>query len=338
MDPSSPYAMQRLIGFKDKYDIAFACDTDHDRHGIVTASAGLLPPNHYLSVAIDYLFRHRPRLEGGRRGRQDRREQRHDRSRRPRGSGARCTKCRWASNGSWRAASTASSDSAARKARAPRSCRIDGSAWTTDKDGIVPCAAVGGDHGAHRPRSRRGVPRADARTRRAVRRSRRRPRDARAEEEARQARPLAGAHRPKLAGETHRAGADARARQRCADRRRQGRLAKSGWFAARPSGTEDIYKIYAESFSRRAAIWPADRPRRRPSSTPRSPDAGRCPCRSRRARTERRRQAAPALAGGRRLLHGIARHDDPEHGRARHRTRAQGAAARHEGRARELHA
>ncbi len=59
MDPSSPYAMQGLIGLKDRFDIAFACDTDHDRHGIVTRSAGLLPPNHYLSVAIFYLFQHR---------------------------------------------------------------------------------------------------------------------------------------------------------------------------------------------------------------------------------------------------------------------------------------
>ncbi len=59
MDPSSPYAMQRLIDIKDRFDIAFACDTDHDRHGIVTKSAGLLPPNHYLSVAIFYLFQHR---------------------------------------------------------------------------------------------------------------------------------------------------------------------------------------------------------------------------------------------------------------------------------------
>ena len=65
MDPSSPYAMQRLIGLKDRYDIAFACDTDHDRHGIVTRGTGLLPPNHYLSVAIDYLFRNRPRLGRG---------------------------------------------------------------------------------------------------------------------------------------------------------------------------------------------------------------------------------------------------------------------------------
>jgi hypothetical protein len=61
MDPSSPYAMQRLIDLKDRFAIAFACDTDHDRHGIVTRSAGLLPPNHYLSVAIFYLFQQRPK-------------------------------------------------------------------------------------------------------------------------------------------------------------------------------------------------------------------------------------------------------------------------------------
>jgi phosphoglucomutase len=59
MDPSSAFAMQRLIALKDRYDVAFACDTDHDRHGIVTASSGLMPPNHYLSVAVDYLFRQR---------------------------------------------------------------------------------------------------------------------------------------------------------------------------------------------------------------------------------------------------------------------------------------
>ena len=60
MDPSSRYAMQRLLALKDRFDVAFACDTDHDRHGIVTRSAGLLAPNHYLSVAIFYLFQHRP--------------------------------------------------------------------------------------------------------------------------------------------------------------------------------------------------------------------------------------------------------------------------------------
>ena len=59
MDPSSPYAMRRLIGLKDKFDIAFASDTDHDRHGIVTRGSGLLPPNHYLSACIHYLFSNR---------------------------------------------------------------------------------------------------------------------------------------------------------------------------------------------------------------------------------------------------------------------------------------
>ena len=61
MDCSSPYAMERLIGMKDRFDVAWACDTDHDRHGIVTRSTGLLNPNHYLSAAIGYLFAHRPR-------------------------------------------------------------------------------------------------------------------------------------------------------------------------------------------------------------------------------------------------------------------------------------
>jgi phosphoglucomutase len=60
MDPSSAYTMQGLIGLKDRFDIAFACDTDHDRHGIVTKSAGLLPPNHYLATCIHYLFTNRP--------------------------------------------------------------------------------------------------------------------------------------------------------------------------------------------------------------------------------------------------------------------------------------
>src|SRR5262249_19014223 len=59
MDCSSPYAMQRLIMLKDRFDVAWACDTDHDRHGIVSRSSGLLNPNHFLAVAISYLFTHR---------------------------------------------------------------------------------------------------------------------------------------------------------------------------------------------------------------------------------------------------------------------------------------
>ena len=60
MDPSSPYAMHSLIGLKDQFDVAFACDTDHDRHGVVAKSVGLLPPNHYLAACIHYLFSNRP--------------------------------------------------------------------------------------------------------------------------------------------------------------------------------------------------------------------------------------------------------------------------------------
>jgi phosphoglucomutase len=60
MDCSSPYAMKRLIAMKDRFDVAWACDPDHDRHGIVAKSTGLINPNHYLAVAISYLFTHRP--------------------------------------------------------------------------------------------------------------------------------------------------------------------------------------------------------------------------------------------------------------------------------------
>jgi phosphoglucomutase len=60
MDPSSPYAMHSLVALKDRFDVAFACDTDHDRHGVVAKSVGLLPPNHYLAACIHYLFSNRP--------------------------------------------------------------------------------------------------------------------------------------------------------------------------------------------------------------------------------------------------------------------------------------
>lgn len=60
MDPSSSYAMRALVGLKDKFDVAFACDPDHDRHGVVTKSTGLLPPNHYLAVCVHHLFSNRP--------------------------------------------------------------------------------------------------------------------------------------------------------------------------------------------------------------------------------------------------------------------------------------
>ena len=78
MDCSSPYAMARLVGLKDKYRVAFANDPDSDRHGIVTPSAGLMNPNHYLAVAIGYLLDAPPVVAGACRSRQDAGEQQHD--------------------------------------------------------------------------------------------------------------------------------------------------------------------------------------------------------------------------------------------------------------------
>ena len=122
MDCSSPYAMQRLIALKDRFDVAWACDTDHDRHGIVARSAGLLNPNHYLAVAISYLFAHRPGwpTDGG--DRQDGGEQQHDR---PRGRPARAPAGRGAGRLQVvrrRPPRRRRSASAARRAPAPRSC------------------------------------------------------------------------------------------------------------------------------------------------------------------------------------------------------------------------
>ena len=78
MDCSSPYAMARLVGLKDQYQVAFGNDTDADRHGIVTPVAGLMNPNHYLAVAIRYLLTHRPAVASGCRGWKNAGEQQHD--------------------------------------------------------------------------------------------------------------------------------------------------------------------------------------------------------------------------------------------------------------------
>jgi phosphoglucomutase len=245
MDPSSSYAMQRLIGLKDHYDVAFACDTDHDRHGIVTHSSGLLPPNHYLSVLIDYLFQHRPQW----------------------GHAAAVGKT---------LVSTALIDRVAQRLgrklyevpvgfkwfvaglldgslglgceeSAGASCaRIDGSVWTTDKDGIVPAllsaevmARTGRDPAElYRDLVRElGEPTADR---------------VEASATARQKATLAKLaptqlRSTELAGEKIESVLD-RAPGNNAPIGGIKVTARSGWFAARPSGTEDIYKIYAESF------------------------------------------------------------------------------------------
>ena len=90
MDCSSPYAMARLVTLKDRFDVAFGNDPDSDRHGIVTPSAGLMNPNHYLAVAIRYLFTHRPNWPPGAGGGQDAGQQRHHRSR---GEGSLADRC-----------------------------------------------------------------------------------------------------------------------------------------------------------------------------------------------------------------------------------------------------
>ena len=136
MDCSSPYAMATLIGLKDRFDIAFGNDPDADRHGIVTR-AGLMNPNHYLAAAISYLFTHRPRWRADAAvgktvvsSSMIDRVAAQGRARARRGAG-RVQVVRA------RPARGHRSASAARRARARRSCARDGTVWTTDKDGII---------------------------------------------------------------------------------------------------------------------------------------------------------------------------------------------------------
>jgi phosphoglucomutase len=245
MDPSSAYAMQRLLGLKDRFDIAFACDTDHDRHGIVTRSAGLLPPNHYLAVAIFYLFNHRPNW--------------HTKA----AVGKTVVSSRMIDRVTaklgrklfevpvgfkWFVAGLldGSLGFGGEESAGAAFVRLDGSVWTTDKDGIVPAllaaeitARMGRDPGEiyRELTGEFGEPAYDRA-------------EAPATPEQKQ---MLGRLSPQqirlteLAGEkiqallTHAPGNGAPIGGLKAE-------AESGWFAARPSGTEDIYKIYAESF------------------------------------------------------------------------------------------
>ena len=160
MDCSSPYAMAGLVGLKDRFDVAFGNDPDADRHGIVTPSAGLMNPNHYLAVAIRYLLAHRPRWPATRGGRQDAGQQRHDRPRRRRARPPAAARCRSASSGSSPGCSTARSASAARRAPARASCAATARVWTTDKDGLIMDLLAAEITAAHRQGSRRALPRA----------------------------------------------------------------------------------------------------------------------------------------------------------------------------------
>jgi phosphoglucomutase len=245
MDPSSPYAMQRMLAIKDRYDIAFACDTDHDRHGIVTPRGGLLPPNHYLSVCIDYLFRNRPQWRADAAvGKTIVSSALIDRvaARLGRKLYEVPVGFKWFVDGLL----DGSVGFAGEESAGATFLRRDGTAWTTDKDGIVPCllsaemlARTGRDPGLLYAdlTDALGVSVADRV-------------DAPATVAQKKQLARLSADRIPL---TQLGGAPI---ERVLDRAPGNDapiggvkvIGAAGWFAARPSGTENIYKIYAESF------------------------------------------------------------------------------------------
>ena len=245
MDPSSPYAMQTLIDIKDDFDIAFACDTDHDRHGIVTPQAGLLPPNHYLAVAISYLFQYRPQWKPSAAvGKTLVSSQMIDRvaARLGRQLYEVPVGFKWFAEG----LSSGSLGFGGEESAGASFLRRDGSVWTTDKDGIAAAllaaemtARTGRDPGELycelvREFGEVFSDRVEARATAAqkARLGQLSPQQVRSID-------LAG---EKIATVLTRAPGNSAS---------IGGLkvtTQSGWFAARPSGTEDIYKIYAESW------------------------------------------------------------------------------------------
>ena len=244
-DPSSPYAMGSLIELKDRFDIAFACDPDHDRHGIVTRSAGLLAPNHYLSVAIFYLFQHRPewRKEAAV-GKTVVSSQMIDRVTRKLGRKLYEVPVgfKWFVDGLL----DGSLGFGGEESAGASFLRLDGTVWTTDKDGIIPAllaaeitARMGRDPGEiYRELARElGEPafdRVDAPATPAQKAmlSTLSPQQVRSTD-------LAGEKIQSILSHAPGNGAPIGGLKV---------IAENGWFAARPSGTEDLYKIYAESF------------------------------------------------------------------------------------------
>jgi len=245
MDPSSPYAMQRLIGMQDRFDVAFACDTDHDRHGIVTRSAGLLPSNHYLAVMIDYLFRHRPQWNATAAvGKTlvstaliDRVAQRLGRKLYETPVGFK-----WFVDGLL----DGSLGFGGEESAGASFLRRDGSVWTTDKDGIVP-ALLSAEMTARSSRDPGELYR-DLVGALGESFSERVDAPATSAQKARLAKlSPQQIHHTELAGEKIDTVLD-RAPGNAAPIGGIKVTCANGWFAARPSGTEDIYKIYAESF------------------------------------------------------------------------------------------
>jgi phosphoglucomutase len=245
MDPSSPYAMQRLIGLKDRFEIAFACDTDHDRHGIVTRSAGLLPPNHYLSVAIFYLFQQRPKWrKEAAIGKTVVSSQMIDRVTAKLGRKLYEVPVgfKWFVDGLL----DGSLGFGGEESAGASFVRLDGSVWTTDKDGIVP-ALLAAEITARMDRDPGEIYRE-------LTHEFGEPLYDRVEAPATpEQKEILEKLSPQQVRSTDLAGEKVQAILT----RAPGNgapigglkvLAENGWFAARPSGTEDIYKIYGESF------------------------------------------------------------------------------------------
>jgi phosphoglucomutase len=245
MDPSSPYAMKRLIAMKDDYDISFACDTDHDRHGIVTKSAGLLNPNHYLSVAVSYLLQHRPNWnKKSAVGKTVVTTQLIDRIVKKLGRQVDDVPVgfKWFVDGLLDSSLCFGGEESA----GASFLRLNGSVWTTDKDGFVPAlmaaeitAKMNKDPGIMYKELTKefGEPFYDRI-------------EAKGTQEQKENLKKLSASQLKhkdLAGEkienilTNAPGNHAPIGGVKV-------ITENGWFAARPSGTEDIYKIYAESF------------------------------------------------------------------------------------------
>jgi phosphoglucomutase len=245
MDPTSPHAMQRLIGLKDRFDIAFACDPDHDRHGIVTKSAGLLAPNHYLSAAISYLLQHRRKWHKRMAvGKTVVSSQMIDRVTAK--LGRRLYEVpvgiKWFVDGLLKG----SLGFAGEESAGASFVRRDGSVWTTDKDGIV-AALLAAEITARMERDPGEIYRE-------LTREFGEPVSDRVEAPAS---PEQRARLETLSPQHVRTGALAGEPIQAILTSAPGDgapiggvkvVAESGWFAARPSGTEDIYKIYAESF------------------------------------------------------------------------------------------
>jgi phosphoglucomutase len=245
MDPSSSYAMQRLIALKDRYDIAFACDTDHDRHGIVTASSGLMRPNHYLATAIDYLFSHRSGWRADAAiGKTVVSSAMIDRVGRKLGRRVYEVPVGF----KWFAAGLVDGTLGfgGEESAGASFSRIDGEVWTTDKDGLAPAllaaeitARTGKDPGLKYQDLTRELGPCYADRIDAPANAAQKKRLGKLDRQQIRSSDLAGEPIQEIL--TQAPGNNAPI----------GGVKVStagGWFAARPSGTEDIYKIYAESF------------------------------------------------------------------------------------------